>query len=80
MNEFSIDVGSDQDHEDLVAEVYFDNEFVGMLTQEAGFGSMEVVIYPRGDGNPWTFRYEDFLRVLREARDRLWELRRSNNE
>ncbi len=79
MKKFLIDIGSDQEHEDLVAEVYYDDEFVCMLTQEAGFDLMDVAIYPREDGKPWTFKYEDFIKILKEARQRLWDLRKVTN-
>jgi len=80
MKEFSIDVGSDQEHEDLVAEIYYGDEFVGMLTQESGFDSMEVEICSRKSSDPWTFKYEDFIRALKEGRQRLWDLRKIPNE
>ena len=73
---FSIDVGSDQDHEDLVAEIYYEGEFVAMITQEDGVDRMQFEIHPRRDGEPWLFLFSDFQDAVQSASRRLWELRR----
>jgi hypothetical protein len=80
LKSFRIDVGSGQEHEDLTAEIYYGDEFVGLLTQESGFDSLEFVFHPRDDGKPWSFQYEEFLRALSEARQRLWDLRKNSTE
>lgn len=76
MTKFTIDVGSDQEHEDLVAEIYWDEEFVAMLTQELGYERMAIAIHPRSDGEAWEFGYDEFIEILEKARKRLGELRK----
>ena len=84
MTDFIIDVGSDQEHEDLVAEIYYRNDkvagFLAMITQEKGFENLEIEVYPRNDGKPWRFQYVEFCAALEKAKKRLWELRRSSSE
>lgn len=39
--EFSIDVGSDQEHERLVADIYYKGRYVGSVTEERGRGQFD---------------------------------------
>jgi hypothetical protein len=77
---FHIDVGSDPDFEDLTAEIYCgedpQNDFVGIVSQEFGFDSLDIEIHPRRDGKPWRFKYFELLQALEKAKTRLWELRK----
>lgn len=73
---FRISVGDDQDHEDLTAEVYFNELFVAMLSQEEGFDKLQIEIFNNPNGDPWTFLLDDFLKVIELSKQRLWELRR----
>lgn len=76
MKKFHIDVGSDQKHEDLVAEIYYDDEYVGMITQESGFDSLDLEIGGK-ISNSWIFKYDDFIEALAKAKQRLWDLRKN---
>jgi hypothetical protein len=77
MSEFRITVASDPDHEDLIAEIYFGDEFVALLSQENGFESIEVELHPRQNGQPHRFPLGDLQGALEKAKSRLWELRRT---
>ena len=72
---FYIQVLSDVDYEDLLAEIYCgedaENDFVAIVSQESGFDSLDVVIYPRTDGAPWSFKYDDFISALSKAKSEL---------
>jgi len=74
---FRIVVGSDPDHEDLVGEIYFDDEIVSVLSQESGIDRIEVEFVPRADGKPWIFRLVEFEETLAAVKQRLSELRRT---
>lgn len=81
--EFEFTVGSDQEHEDLVADIYYRGDFVCMISQESGFDYLDIQIHARKNGKPWEFKLAEFELVLSDARNRLWELRRvevSNNK
>lgn len=47
---FSIDVGSDQDHERLVADIYFCGRYVCSVTEERGPGKFDLEINPSAPG------------------------------
>ena len=79
MNEkFRVDISSDLEYEDLVADIYFEDQIVAILTQELGFENMEIKIYPSKKQERWIFRFSEFEEVIQYAKRRLWELRKSS--
>ncbi|WP_041941533.1 hypothetical protein [Waddlia chondrophila] len=77
---FRIDISGDLEYEDLVADIYFKDEFVAMLTQEKGYENLEIDIYPPKFKEAWHFNYSEFEQALKYAKDRLWELRKLPEE
>jgi len=75
--DFRISVGDDQEHEDLTAEIYYQDRFVAMLTQEKGYTNIEIELYPPPEDEKWCFPLDDFLKAIEFAKKRLWELRRN---
>ena len=75
---FRITVGSDTDHEELVGDLYYDDQIVCVLTQEAGFDAMQIEFFgPPGRG-ACKFSLADFEEALSVLKKRMWELRRTN--
>ncbi|MCI5141507.1 MAG: hypothetical protein D3909_07235 [Candidatus Electrothrix sp. ATG1] len=74
--DFRVSVGDDPDHEDLTAEIYFRDYFVAMLTQEQGFDKLQIEIFQNPNGDAWTFLLEDFLKIIELSKQRLWNLRK----
>ncbi|GAA4349230.1 hypothetical protein GCM10023165_35830 [Variovorax defluvii] len=77
MTRFTVSVGDDPEHEDLTAEIYYDDAYVAMVSQEAGFDNAIIEIQPGPDLGRWSFPMSEFIQALDHARQRLWELRRS---
>ena len=73
---FRVDIVGDLDYEDLVADIYFKDQFVAMLIQEKGFKNLELEIHPPKNQEKWLFQFSEFEEVLRYAKQRLWELRK----
>ncbi len=71
-----VQVLSDQDYDDLIAEGYVDDECLLVVSQERGFESLDVEFLPRRDSKPWRVKYALVIELLQKCRDRLWELRR----
>jgi hypothetical protein len=67
----------DPEYEDLIAEIYFDGEFVALVSQEAGFDSLDIQLHSRKDGEPWRFKVNELEGALQKAKSRLWELRKN---
>ena len=42
---FRVNILGDLEYEDLVADIYFNDESVAMLSQEKGFENLEIEIY-----------------------------------
>ncbi|MBL8707248.1 MAG: hypothetical protein JNM30_20510 [Rhodospirillales bacterium] len=74
--DFRISVGDDSEHEDLTAEIYFRDRFVAIVSQESGLEAADIELHACPTGEPWTFKFADFLDALGRAKQRLWELRR----
>ncbi len=75
---FELRFPDDPDYEDLLAEMYIGDEFVAQITQEAGFDSLDLEIHPRKNGEPWQFKLKDFEVAIQKAKNRLWELRKTD--
>ena len=76
-SDFKITICSDQDYEDLIAEVYYKGEFVALISQERGFANLEIRIHPSTKGSCWNFQLEDFEKAIAHAKKRLRNLRRN---
>ena len=74
--DLSVQVLSDPDYEDLIAEGYIGEDCLIIVSQEQGFESLDVEFLPRADGKPWKLKYDLLTELLAKCRDRLWELRR----
>lgn len=75
--DFEIVVGSDQDYEDLIADIYYRGEFVCLISQENGYDSLDMEIHPRANGQPWKFKLSAFEGEIAQAKRRLWDLRKT---
>ena len=73
---FEFTVASDIDFEDLIADIGFENNLVAYLTQEDGFKSMRIRIFPPQNRDFWDFKLDEFVEILNRAKQRLWELRK----
>jgi hypothetical protein len=71
-----VDVLSDQDYKELIAECYVDDDCVMIVSEERGPDQLEIEILVRPDGQPRRIEYDVLVELLQEAKARLWELRR----
>ncbi len=72
---FRISVGDDAEHEDLTAEIYYQESFLALLSQEHGFENLQIEIYPCPNREAWDFSLDEFIKVIEASKQRLWELR-----
>ena len=68
-NKLRITIASPPDREKLVAEVLCENEQWAEINQESA--TLQLEIYPRRDGQPWSFPFDDALAALQAAKTRL---------
>ncbi len=68
-NRMKIDIASPPDREKLVAMVSYGSEQWAEINQESG--SLTLELYPRRDGQPWEFSYDEAMAALERARRRL---------
>lgn len=62
-------ISSPPDREKLVAEVFIGDAQWAEINQDSQ--ALRVEFYPRPDGEPWQMDYEDALKALDEAKQRL---------
>jgi hypothetical protein len=68
-NKMSVDICSPPDREELIAQILHDHEQWAEIHQETG--SLTLALYPRQDGKPWEFSFDDALTALLHAQKRL---------
>lgn len=73
---FEILISSDIDYDDLCAEIFYQGNFLAIISQEEGFENLDIEIYPPINQERWQFKYSEFENVLQCAKQRLWELRK----
>ena len=67
---FVVEIASVPDREELVAEVWWDDEMVAEVQRTVGRG-FQLDIYAKESREPWSFNLQDWLSVLAEAQRRL---------
>jgi hypothetical protein len=77
---FRTDIVGDLDYEDLIADIYFEDQIVAVLTQESGFENLRISIHPPKDKEFWDFRLDEFEAVIHNAKERLWQLRKISED
>ena len=73
---FRIDIVGDLDYEYLIADIYFEDQILMVLTQEDGFQNMRIRIYPPKNKPFWEFKIDDLIAIVNQGKMRLWELRK----
>ena len=68
-DKMSVDIASPPDRKKLVAQILFDREQWAEISQESG--TLILELYPRRDGKPWSFGYDEAIKTLVSARKRL---------
>lgn len=80
--EFSLRVGSDTDYEDLIADIYYGDQFIGVISQEKGFENLEIqlpigILLPiKSHKELTTLNLQEFMNAIEMAKEKLWKLRR----
>ncbi len=75
MKKFRIDIFGDLEYNDLIADIYYEDRILAVLTQEEGFDKLRILIYPSKNTEHWDFNFNEFDAVINQAKKRLWELR-----
>jgi hypothetical protein len=64
-------------YEDMVAEIYYKDQFLCVVSQEKGYQSLDIEIASNSNADSWQFKLSDFEQVIEKAKIRLWELRKT---
>jgi hypothetical protein len=74
---FTVEVCSDLNYEEMVADVSYENHTIATITQENGIDNMEIEIFPPSEEiQSWKFLLSDFLEAIIFAKKRLIEMQK----
>ena len=73
---FKIIISSDLQYNDLCAELYFDDQFVAIVTQEKGLENLEIEIHPPKNHSFWNFNLSEFQNILKSAQELLQKMQK----
>lgn len=69
---FSLEFCSDLEYEELVADIYFEQYSIAMVTQENGIDNMEIEIFSTDKSiKPWKLPLDAFIEILQQAKTSL---------
>jgi len=68
-NKMRMDIASPPDRQKLVAELFYGLEQWAEIHQE--LGDLTLQLYPRRDGQPWKFPFDEAVSALKLASKRL---------
>lgn len=74
---YHITVGSLPDYEDLVAEIYINDKFVGLICQEKAEGQFLLELAPTDGKEPTIVDLTVFENAVTEAKEKLHKLKRA---
>lgn len=75
--DFRVDILFPNEFQDMIAEIYFRNEFLCLISQDEGYDSIDVEIVNKSKDANWKFKLADFEEAIVYAKKRLWELRKT---
>lgn len=73
---FNIELCSDLDYEEMVADIYFENSSIAMVTQENGEDKMEIEMFSPNDDSSWKLPLDEFIKILQSAKKNLIEFKK----
>jgi hypothetical protein len=77
-SKFRIIISSDDEYEDLCAEIYYEDQFIAILTQEQGFENLKIEFYPYQMGVNLVFKFAEFENALNSAKKTLQDMKKSS--
>lgn len=72
---FSVDISSDLDYEEMVADIIYDNNAMAKITQESGPHHMEIEIF-ESPKLAWNVPLDEFIKTLQFAKERLIKMQK----
>lgn len=80
INGFVIEISSDLDYEEIVANILYKEETIAILSQENGLENLEIEIFPSVEAKPWKFSLDDFIKTLQLSKKCLIDMHKLSEE
>ena len=78
MSAFRVEVWSNPEYDDLIAEIYYGDKSIGVISQEDGYSLLNIGLERSGPSDLVRFKLAEFEAAIALAKERLWELRRAD--
>jgi hypothetical protein len=69
MKKMTVTIASVPDRDNLVAELWCENDLWGELSQEQG--ELKLDIYPAPNAQNWHLNYEELIGIIQESKEKL---------
>ena len=79
-NKFTVEICSDLDYEEMVADISFENKRIAMITQENGVDKMEIEIFGGSSLNYLAFPLDEFIKTIEFAKNKLIKMSKRIDE
>lgn len=76
-DEFSLEICSDLDYEGMTVDISYLNDLIASLNQDKGSENIEIKLYSPKDKEHWNFSYEEFMLILKKAKELLIQINRN---
>ena len=78
---FLVELCSDLDYEEMVADVSYGNQILAIIDQEKGIDQMEIEIFmPDSNAKSWKLPLDEFIKTLHFAKKTLEEMQKFPDE
>ncbi len=72
MTKFDISIGSVPHREELVADIFYENQHFAEISEDTG--KMIIEVYPDLKKDYWEFNFDEFIEALNKAKKRLSDM------
>ena len=77
---FLVEMCSDLDYEEMVADISYENHTVAMITQENGIDKMEIEVFSLQEAPSRKFLLDDFVNIIKFAQEKLIESKKQDGQ
>ncbi len=76
---FKIRICSDLDHEEIVADVCWDNQTLATINQDKGLENLEIELFSPQDQESWVVPFEKMIEIFCEAKKQLQKMQKKSD-
>ncbi|MCH9625862.1 MAG: hypothetical protein S4CHLAM123_10460 [Chlamydiales bacterium] len=75
---FRIRICSDLDHDEIVADICWNNNTIATINQDAGLENLSIELFLSAEHESWNLPFNDFMQTLLDAQKQLIEMKKKS--